>query len=151
MINHTPEGFRETVIHAAARAFFVCAYADHVEDEDRDDDIDYPRPSGGDWFDYAPDATPLNAYVLAGEMWSAVEIASKINMWALAARANEADGGVYAIPDHFDTKSFGHYLAMEYMGHGVSWFDDHSDFPITIPHCEIGAYSFEPECYHEEL
>ncbi len=149
MIHHTPDGFRDTVIHHAARAFFVSAYADYCENEPRGESC--ARAScGDDWMDIAPEATPLEAYVLAGEMWASIEAASKINMFALAARANQADGGEYEIGDDFDAEHFGHYLAMQYMGHGVSWFDDHEEFEIEIPYSEVSYLSFDFECYHYE-
>lgn len=32
---------------------------------------------------------------------------------------------------------FGHYLAMEAMGHGVSWADDHEPHGLRVPHMEF--------------
>lgn len=40
------------------------------------------------------------------------------------------DNGEYA-------REFGHYLAMQALGHGVSWFDDHARFDLTVPHSEF--------------
>ena len=34
-------------------------------------------------------------------------------------------------------EEFGHYLAMQGLGHGVSWFDDHARFPLVVPHTEF--------------
>ena len=34
-------------------------------------------------------------------------------------------------------RSFGFDLGMQGMGHGVSWFDDHPQFQIHIPHVEV--------------
>jgi len=36
--------------------------------------------------------------------------------------------------------SFGHYLAMQAMGHGVSWFDAHAKFPLKFPRIESHQY-----------
>jgi hypothetical protein len=34
--------------------------------------------------------------------------------------------------------TFGHYLTMMALGHGVSWFDDHSTFPLKVPDIQAG-------------
>ena len=45
-------------------------------------------------------------------------------------RASEADG------QDVDAEALGYDLAMQGQGHGVSWFDDHAEFPIEIPRAE---------------
>lgn len=146
---HSDSTWRDELIEAAARLFFVSAYADFVEEPERyPDGYDYPRPGGGDdWMEYAPERTPINAYVLAGEMWASIEAASKINMYALGARANQADGGEYACD--VDAEDFGTGLAWMYMGAGPSWFDDHATFEIEVPSAEIHGMTFDPACYRE--
>jgi hypothetical protein len=32
---------------------------------------------------------------------------------------------------------FGHYLAMQSLGHGVGWFDDHEHFELKLPLIEF--------------
>lgn len=144
--------FRDGFLEGAARAFFVCAYADFVEeghstdndltDEERTARLELPHPGpGGDWYNYAP-ATPPNAYALAGEMWAALQHANgECGVYSLAERATAADG---VEPDPED---FGRDFAMQYMGHGVSWFDDHAKFPMVMPHAEVSSYSFSPDAY----
>jgi hypothetical protein len=39
-----------------------------------------------------------------------------------------------------DPVSLGYYLTMEGLGHGVSWWDDHEEFPVKIPRIEIQAF-----------
>jgi hypothetical protein len=144
--------FRDSFLEGAARAFFVTAYADYVEeghstdndltDDEREARLELFRPSGGgDWCDYAPE-TPPNAYALAGELWNALHVANgEAGVYSLALRAEAADG---TAPD---PEQFGHYLAMQAMGHGVSWFDDHKAFPIKVPHVECSMCSFSDEAY----
>ena len=147
--------FRDSFLEGAARAFFVMAYADFVEeghstdndltDDDRAARLALPRPGGGgDWYDHAP-ATPPNAYALAGEMWAELHAANgEAGVYSLALRAEAADG---VAPD---PEEFGRDLAMQYMGTGVSWFDDHAKFEIKVPHAEISSCSFDESAYAEE-
>ena len=159
--------FRDAWLEGAARAFFVTAYADFVEeghstDNELDDDererrLSLPRPGAGeDWMDYAP-PTPPNAYALAGELWNALHAANgRAGVYTLAMRAEAADhkpcdrctGSGCSNIDPIDAEKFGHYLAMEAMGHGVSWFDDHEKFEIEIPHIECSQCSFDDSAYN---
>lgn len=144
--------FRDAWLMGAASAFFVTAYADYVEegyssdneltDDERNARVNLAKPRGGqDWCDYAP-PTPPNAYALAGELWAMLEkVNSGTSVYALALRAEAVDG---VEPD---PEQFGHYLAMQAMGHGVSWFDDHEKFKITVPHIECSQCSFSDDAY----
>lgn len=152
--------FRDAWLEGAARAFFVSAYADFVEeghstdneldDIERERRLSLPRPGAReDWMDYAP-PTPPNAYALAGELWALIEakcdvFGTKLNggagVYSLALRAEAVDG---TAPD---AEKFGHYMAMEAMGHGVSWFDDHETFEMHIPHIECSQCTFDDAAY----
>lgn len=136
--------FRDGFIEGAARAFFVMAYADYCENEDPDHKLPYAS-NGGHWEHVAP-ATPPNAYALAGEMWAALEHANPgaCGVFTLHELARAADGC------DVDPEDFGHDIAMQYMGSGVSWFDDHKKFPINIPYAEITMFTFDAECYQPE-
>jgi hypothetical protein len=114
-------------VEGAARAYWVTAWADHMEEQGE-------SLGSGDLMDLAP-PTPLSAYVAAGELIGSLTCANKVHWAVLAARAAEADGYDYD-PTEIDLEEFGHYLAMQSMGHGVSWFDDHAEFDIKIPHVE---------------
>lgn len=147
--------FRDSWLEGAARAFFVTAYADYVEegwskdndltDEERETRRDLDKPgAGGDWYNYAPE-TPPNAYALAGELWAMLHAANgEAGVYSLALRAEAADG---VAPD---PEEFGRDLAMQAMGHGVSWFDDHKKFEIKVPHLECSMCSFADEAYKGE-
>ncbi len=151
---HSDSEFLDGFIEGAARAFFVMAYASYVEEADSSgneltDDERAKRKAlpyasnGGDWYDYAP-ATPVYAYVLAGEMIARIR-ADKRNggcgIYSLRERAEQADG------EAPDPEDFGRDIAMRYMGTGVSWFDDHEQFECHIPYTEISAYTFDSAAY----
>jgi hypothetical protein len=147
--------FRDAWLEGAAKAFFATAYADYVEEgNSTDNDLDevernqranLARPGGGeDWMDYLPPIPP-NAYALAGELWEALHKANgEAGVYSLALRAEAADG---VAPD---PEQFGHYLAMQAMGHGVGWFDDHKTFKIKIPSIECSQCSFSDDVYQAE-
>ena len=144
--------FRDAWLEGAAKAFFATAYADYVEeghstdneltDDEREARLSLDRPGAGeDWMDYLPEIPP-NAYALAGELWAALHAANgEAGVYSLSLRAEHADGKAP------DAEEFGHYLAMQAMGHGVSWFDDHAKFPIKVPHVECSQCSFSDEAY----
>jgi len=145
---HSDSDFRDAFIEGAARAFFVSAYADFCENQaskgDDADDATYyiSAGPGEDWADVAPANTPPNAYALAGELWAGLyHLNGAAGPYTLVNNAQAADG---AEPD---AEEFGHYLAMEAMGHGVSWFDDHARFDLKVPHMECSAYTFDEEAY----
>ena len=143
---HSNSEFRDAFIQGAARAFFVSAYADFVEDPERvQDGYDYLSAGpGGDWTDTAPETTPPNAYALAGQLWAGLyHLNGKAGPYTLVNNAQAADG---VEPD---ADEFGHYLAMEAMGHGVSWFDDHAQFDMKVPSIECSAYTFDAAAYRE--
>jgi len=146
--------FRDEWLEGAARAFFVTAYADYVEEANStDNDLTHdermarlalPRAKAKqDWMNVAP-TTPPNAYALAGELWAKLEHENKCNVYQLAALATLADGN----KEDIDADSFGHYLAMQAMGHGVSWFDDHEKFDLKVPHIECSMCSFSDGAYN---
>jgi hypothetical protein len=130
--------FRDGFIEGAARAFFVMAYAEYA-DESNDDDL--PKATNGeDWYDVAPSNPPC-AYALAGELWASLEAMNHISMYQLLARAALADAKA------IDAIEFGGDIAMQAMGTGVSWFDDHAKFEISIPRMEVSMYTFDSSAY----
>lgn len=140
--------FRDAFLFGAAKAYFVSAYADFVEDQTVDqerpqDAYDYLayRGGGGDW--HKLDLTiPPNAYALAGELWNGLMLnAGPGGIYKLSALAKTHDG---CEPD---AEEFGHYFAMESIGHGVSWFDDHAVFPIEVPSIECSGSTFDQRAY----
>lgn len=122
------------VVEAMARALFVSAYADHCDEEGSDPNL--PRAMcGSDWMDVAP-PTPQYALDAANQLLGRIEQLNGTNIWALLARAVKADGHVYQQNEEY-VRLFGHYLAMQSLGHGVGWFDDHEKFELKLPHIEF--------------
>lgn len=142
----------ETVVIAMARAFFVCAWADNEEENGRN----YP---GQDLMDVVPE-TPDKALRFAYKFLGRIEQANDSSIYALVEQAAVADGYQqddivqFTRENRLDTyknatlraieatggkfvSDFGHYLAMQGLGQGVSWFDDHGRFEIEVPLVEF--------------
>lgn len=114
---------REEILESIARTLFVCAMADAIENPESEL---YGSPQGAshgqDWFDTVTDETPASADVAAEKIVADFET---VNGWTVetAAIAWLALAKPYAVRTH-NADSFGHYLAMEYLGHGVGLWDD---------------------------
>ena len=122
----------EVAIAAMARAFFVSAWADRMEERGY-------NFSQRELMDEAP-PTPRYALLAATKFAGHLEHANHLNLPAIIYQAAKADGvpDVYERGVHDDlAREFGHYVAMQALGHGVSWFDDHAKFDLKIPHFEF--------------
>lgn len=55
----------------------------------------------------------------------------------MAAKADGMDPYVdgFEYPTDY-ARLFGHYVAMQSIGHGVSWFDEHAEFDLKLPSIE---------------
>jgi hypothetical protein len=108
----------DEIIDAMARAFFVSAWADAQEEAGE-------SFSGMELMDVAPE-TPNEAYDFAFEKFQEIEAANAgLNLGSFLPPGEEEGA--------FDVNEFGHYLAMESMGHGVGWSDSHEDHGLNIP------------------
>lgn len=117
--------YREIIIRAANRAMFVSCWADYEEN------VRGTSFSGCELMDVAP-ATPNNE---ALSNWIAeFERKNKESIDQTFIRAIAAHGQI--VPNSRLAEKFGHYMAMQGAGHGVSWFDDFERFEVTIPHME---------------
>jgi len=140
-----------------ARAFHVSAWADREEELGR-------LPGGMELMDIAPPTTE-EAKQEAWKLIGAMEAANGMNLPAIYAQALIADGKTTKdLPEGWvsvaedNAEEFGHYMAMQSLGHGVSWFDDHKEFTIpqvsgrgkkfVVPHTEF--YYFDPSEYGGE-
>jgi hypothetical protein len=153
-------------IEGAARAMFVQAWATREEETciycgmPADSSSVCPDRCGeapphatqtyrGDVMDIAPptpDYARLEAARLLGKLEAANEPVMPTLIHILLA-AYAADG--HPLSDYepaiscrerwYDenAREFGSVVAMEALGHGVSWFDDHERFPLTVPAIEF--------------
>lgn len=108
---------RDEIIEAMARAMWVSEWASEMEERGT-------SFSGMDLMDVAP-PTPSEAVQLAVELASDIESDNGMSLSELYSKAVNAPGRHYSEPD---PSSFGHDLAMQAMGHGVSWSDNHPRF-----------------------
>jgi len=140
-----------------ARALFVCAWADacgeltggpgddsiecyccgapgvgdgepHEEDCEAERIAQEKSPGAQeDWMDYAPE-TSAHARAVAKYAIAAIAKRNKVDLLDVF-EANSA------LDDHRrdpELRDFGHYLAMEWLGHGVGWADDHPDHGLEL-------------------
>jgi len=133
------------IIDSMARTLHVMAYADAVEQGS----IKGPRASAGqDWMDIAPKTRPeakIEAAVLAGQIITmnkkGLLFLLRDAMYADAMQNNDIHLLNNLINNtEYDDKyieDFGHCLAMQSLGSGVSWFDDHAEFSLELPHIEF--------------
>lgn len=115
---------------SAGRALFVRQWADYVENT-------LGRGLQGEIMTQAP-PTPQYFVEAGWRLLGAIENAnapcSLVNIMVKAAKADGKDDMAYWTSGYVG--EFAHYAAMQSMGEGVSWFDNHSRFDIKIPHRE---------------
>jgi len=122
--------YDDEIREAMARAFFVDWYASEQERRQEEGLKANIARGGEDWMDVAPGtsrAAKKHAREYAVKLSAANKGATLTDLFAAALNA----GGTG------DARTFGHYMAMQAMGHGVSWFDDNPEFPIEVPHGEF--------------
>lgn len=133
---------RKTIIEAMARAFWVAAYADacdrYFEEHGEPPagyDVAGPRE---DWMDKAPETGggALRAAFHLVRLFERKHLLSVEDVFekACALEGHRKD------PTPSD---FGHYMAMEAMGHGVGWGDDHPGHGYDLPRVEGYTLAFE--------
>ena len=125
---------RDDIVEKIARTFFVDAWArDEEYEAERDPDYELPFGPGDDLMDVAPD-TPRDALKAAEEYAQEIEKANKMSldrMFEHAARIageDPEDAGL--------AEDFGFVTAMEALGHGISWRDDHPAHGLEVPSTE---------------
>lgn len=120
----------QAFVDAVARAYFVDQWARSQEDKGR-------SFSGQDIMNVAP-RTPRR---FIGEAWRVVghfECAARMSIHCIIAKVHRTEyGAASGFGDDDFASKLGHYMAMQAMGHGVSWADDHKDLWFKVPHCEV--------------
>lgn len=119
--------FDSTIVAAAARAGFVQAWADWMEEKG--------ESLHGELMDQAP-VTPAKAKVWAKKLLSTMERMNGLSLDKMYERA-AAKPLEHSWERKPTKKDFGHYTAMQALGHGVAWSDDHPRHGFKIPHAEF--------------
>ena len=133
------EEYRSTIRDAMARAAFVSAWADKQDGMGKRGQN--PGP-GGDWMDIAPETRPdakawADMVIAEFEVMNGKTICRLLADAAMAEYEDETYDGVNLPGDILSftyAKDFGHDLGMMAIGSGVSWFDDHAEFPLKKPY-----------------
>lgn len=133
----------ELFIHHAARAFFASAWADACEEAGESSML-----SGQEILHIMPEEIDPAATHAAAALVMAFEEANKCSIADAQAwfEAN-ADGSEDREPS---IEMFGHYAAMQAMGHGVGISDAFGSVQgkrFTIPYIEFGSYSLEKDYF----
>jgi hypothetical protein len=126
----------------AARAFFASAWADACEESEQSGLI-----AGAEIFDVMPVELDPAAVHAARTLRMGIEAANMATIPALMTYIIEQD-------DQGDRprtlQYFGHYAAMQAMGHGVGlhdafgqWVYDH----VRVPYCEFGSHSLSRDYF----
>ena len=119
------------LLNAIARALFVSAWADWKDEHGSG------CPAQVDVMDIAPETPDFMKghaeKVLAG--WLKI---NNLTLEQLEAKTLETWQGVGDEEEMFRIR--GHYLAMEGLGHGVSWEDDHNEMNLKTFHYEFSYY-----------
>lgn len=139
-----------TILDGMARALWLMAYADHVENlspSEREAGGFPVRLSGITWDNVAP-PTPDSAVDAARDLYLLIDRANgEKTVGQLYDQACFVDK---IRPTEELARVFGHYLAMQATGEGVSWFDSHKEFPLKFPrefevHYDDGEVWWSPQ------
>lgn len=146
---HDEDSEDTDILDGMARAIWVTSWGSWVEGMSREERKaeGIPSMSGRDVDDVAPE-TPESAYEAARDLYLLITRANGKSPGELLEVACRADGCEW---NSENAELFGHYLAMQAMGEGVSWFDDHAQFPLKFPprgfeaHYDDGAVWWSPQ------
>jgi hypothetical protein len=120
---------KSSVVQGFADALFKSSWAEFEEEKGT-------SFSGKEILDVAPE-TPQEVVSFADRQIGNIESANGIDFDAFVPPGEEE--GTY------DPWELGWYIGMEYLGHGVSWSDDHEDLGLEIPFGEFSILEHDPE------
>ena len=126
--------------HHAAKAFFASAWADQCEDSDNAGML-----SGREIFNIMPDEIDPAATHAAKTLRMGIEASNAQTIDVLMQYIERNANG-----DRDATiESFGHYAAMQAMGHGVGLLDAFGGCAkfIAVPYIEFGSHSLEKDYF----
>jgi len=137
-MKNTPE--QEFELHAA-KAFFASAWADAADESENS-----PIGSGTEIMDAMPDDIDPAALHAAKTLRMDIEHKNGARVAALLAHIVLIGDG-----DRPNTMEyFGHYAAMQAMGHGVGLHDAFGDAVyqlVRVPYVEFGSYSLQKDYF----
>lgn len=136
----TPNDTRNEIVRHMALAFFACAWSDY------DEQVGDGESSGCKVMDVMPPAVDPSAVVAAWRLAADMESRYGATLDVLLDRAR-ANPSRYA-DRPCDAEHFGHYAAMQAMGHGVGLerVCERSIFP-KMPYFEFSFYDLDPDHY----
>ena len=136
------------LITGMAQAFWATTWADKMDETGHSEAM-----MSTEITEIMPEV-PQKAFMLADELKNEIDAANHIDLdtfippgfsgeqLELPEEGKEQTDGLSWSSS--DAESFGWYLAMQAMGHGVSWSDSHEDHGLTMPHFDK-AYELEDD------
>ena len=132
---------KEQFIRNAAKAFFASAWADACEEAEQDSMI-----SGKEIFDIMPAEIDPAAIHAAETLYMDMERINQRSIEDMMLCIEESGNG----DRENSIESFGHYAAMQAMGHGVGLHDAFGSGvyeTIKVPYVEFGSYSLQKDYF----
>jgi hypothetical protein len=126
------------IVNGMARALFVSSWGSVWEELENEYDKDFIKEEAenlGIEIPYFPQAqlmeiappTEEAAYKKAQDLYNKIEQTNSVDLSSFIPPGED---------EGFDRQTFGHYLMMEALGHGVGWSDDHEDHGLKLPYMD---------------
>jgi hypothetical protein len=127
MCDRCKDQVSDAFVNGMARILWGNAWADHAEEHD------CFNLSGQEVTEVMPEI-PEVVYRKAERLSGAIEQANGLSLPAIFSQAMKAEGKTVEHEDYWgaDAEGFGSYLAHMAVGSGVSWFDDHAEFKLSL-------------------
>jgi hypothetical protein len=133
----TTSDIKTEILQSMAKAFFACAWADQCEESGNAHIL-----SGKDVFDVMPQGIPQEAFHAATTLQFDLERENKTDIVSLY-EANKGEDKYNVSPE-----MWGHIVAMQSMGHGVSLADYGVAWDaLTVPYVEFGSHSLSRDYF----
>lgn len=129
---------KEQILQHMALAFFASAFADMAEECD--------QPLSGEIMNQLPQVIDPAAIHAARTLCLGIERAHGVTIDALFNGLEP----IWAGDREYSASIFGHYCAMQAMGHGVGLYDAGGDSVhdcVKIPYTEFGSHSLENDYF----
>jgi hypothetical protein len=120
---------RDEIVEGMRKLLWALSWADHA------DEAGCCNLSGCNVYDYLPDTPPAaqrHAERIAGA-YEALNGCDLADLFERAVAADKAKRSIGRNHRHATAERFGECLAYMAVGAGVSWFDDHEEFPLQVP------------------